>query len=219
LLVELILLALLAGGLGLILGFFLAGALLPDVAATLRGLYGAPVEGGLTLRPLWILSGLGMALAGTFMAGGQALWRVARLPLLSAPGVQSWSARARSGHRWQALAGGGLAVVGVLSVLLFDGLLAGFALLAGIMLGTALALPVVLSLPLSLLQRSPWPAGRMGLVRHARAVAGPVAGADGIAAGHCRKHRRRHHGLQLSPDLSGLDGSAPLGRALCDRAQ
>lgn len=154
LLFELILLALLAGGLGLILGFFLAGALLPDVAATLRGLYGAPVEGGLTLRPLWILSGLGMALAGTFMAGSQALWRVARLPLLSAPGVQSWSARARSGHRWQALAGGGLAVVGVLSVLLFDGLLAGFALLAGIMLGTALALPVVLSLLLSLLQRS-----------------------------------------------------------------
>src|SRR6185312_5441609 len=37
---ELVSLALLAGLIGLVCGYFIAGALLPDVAASLRGLYG-----------------------------------------------------------------------------------------------------------------------------------------------------------------------------------
>ncbi|MBK5946695.1 ABC transporter permease, partial [Rhodobacter veldkampii DSM 11550] len=59
LLAELLGLALIAGLVGLALGYGIAAALLPDVAATLRGLYGAEVAGSLRLRPGWALAGLG----------------------------------------------------------------------------------------------------------------------------------------------------------------
>ncbi len=45
LVVELVSLALIAGLIGLVCGYFIAGALLPDVAASLRGLYGAQIPG------------------------------------------------------------------------------------------------------------------------------------------------------------------------------
>ena len=60
-LMELLVLALVAGAIGIGLGYLVAAALLPDVAATLRGLYGAEVTGTLSLRPGWWLAGLGMA--------------------------------------------------------------------------------------------------------------------------------------------------------------
>lgn len=79
-LTELTVLALIGGFMGLLLGFFLAGALLPDVAATLRGLYGAPVTGELTMHPHWVFAGIAMALFGTLIASGHALWRLSRMP-------------------------------------------------------------------------------------------------------------------------------------------
>lgn len=142
---ELLMLAVLAGTAGLILGYLVAAALMPDVAATLRGLYGASVEGGLALRPDWIISGLAMAIAGTVVASTQALWRLYRMPLLAAPGLQAWALRAERADRVQALAGLALAAAGLGAVLMFDGLVTGFALLAGLMLGTALLLPILLS--------------------------------------------------------------------------
>ena len=65
---ELAGIALVAGTIGVGLGWLLAASLLPDVAATLRGLYGAEVAGGLTFRPVWWLSGLGIAVLGTALA-------------------------------------------------------------------------------------------------------------------------------------------------------
>ncbi|TJW23092.1 MAG: FtsX-like permease family protein, partial [Mesorhizobium sp.] len=48
LIAELLTFALLAGLVGVALGYVVASALLPDVAATLRGLYGADVPGTLS---------------------------------------------------------------------------------------------------------------------------------------------------------------------------
>ncbi|MFV0515520.1 MAG: FtsX-like permease family protein [Jhaorihella sp.] len=144
LLIELLALALLAGLIGLAIGYFVAAALLPDVAASLRGLYGAPVAGGLALRPVWVLGGLGMALAGALAASAQALWRLTRMPLLAAPGARAWAVRAARSDIVQAVAGAALVALGGLAVLALDGLLAGFVLLAGLMLGAALLLPPLL---------------------------------------------------------------------------
>ncbi|MFX9188917.1 ABC transporter permease, partial [Acinetobacter baumannii] len=47
LVIELVSLALVAGLIGLVCGYFIAAALLPDVAASLRGLYGAQIPGQL----------------------------------------------------------------------------------------------------------------------------------------------------------------------------
>ncbi|WP_108858568.1 ABC transporter permease [Ruegeria sp. Alg231-54] len=150
---ELSVLAIVGGILGLVLGFFLAGALLPDVAASLRGLYGAPVSGQISLQPQWALSGLAMALGGTFLASGHALYRLSRMPILSGAGLQAWRSAA-SGSWVVALAGVAAIAGGILGLLLFGGLVAGFVMVAGLLVGSALVLPYALSRVLILFQRS-----------------------------------------------------------------
>ncbi|MBV8699747.1 MAG: ABC transporter permease, partial [Bradyrhizobium sp.] len=81
--VELVSLALIAGVLGMICGYMIAASLLPDVAASLRGLYGAPVPGQLTLRSEWWLAGLAMSVAGALAAAATSLVKAIRLPLLA----------------------------------------------------------------------------------------------------------------------------------------
>jgi putative ABC transport system permease protein len=87
---ELLGLALLAGLGGVASGYGLASLLLPDVAASLRGLYGAQVAGQLTLSPAWWLGGLGMSLLGALLAGASSLWRAARLPILALANHEAW---------------------------------------------------------------------------------------------------------------------------------
>ena len=160
-LTELILLAALAGMAGLVLGHLVAQALMPGVAVTLRGLYGAPVDGGIALRPGWVLGGLGMALLGSLLASAQALWRVIRLPILAAPGPAAWFAAAARSQRRQAQLGLVLILAGLAWLAAGDGLIAGFAFLGGILMGAALILP--------------WALARL-LVLGAGLARGPVAG-------------------------------------------
>ena len=141
---ELAALALVAGALGLALGYLVAAALLPDVAATLSGLYGAEVAGSLVFRPGWAAAGLAMALVGTALAAAQAMWRLWRLPLLASAQPRAWARAAAGGLRRQGAAAAALLAGGALAPVLFDGLLAGFAALGGLLLGAALALPLVL---------------------------------------------------------------------------
>ncbi|WP_425046418.1 FtsX-like permease family protein [Primorskyibacter sp. S87] len=151
---ELLTLALLAGALGLMLGFLVAAALLPDVAASLRGLYGAPVEGGLHLRPVWLASGLAMALAGTLLASAQAMWRLTRMPLLQPSASPAWTGKRTRAHLAQACLAAALIGIGLSIQQMVGGLLAGFALLAGVMLGAALLLPPFLFVLLGVGQRT-----------------------------------------------------------------
>ncbi|NIZ63360.1 ABC transporter permease [Sedimentitalea sp. CY04] len=154
LLSELVLVALTAGGIGLILGYLLAGALLPDVSSTLNGIYGESVEGELALRPSWVLSGLGMALFGTALASGHAFASFYKMPILTIPGFQSRAHTAGTGYKMMAITGSGLIVTGGIAMVLFDGLLVGFALLAGLMLGSALLLPLLLSKILTIAEKA-----------------------------------------------------------------
>ncbi|TIL67234.1 MAG: FtsX-like permease family protein, partial [Mesorhizobium sp.] len=76
LIAELLIFALLAGLVGVAVGYVVASALLPDVAATLRGLYGADVPGTLSIRPAVWAAGLAIAVIGTLVAAAQSLWRL-----------------------------------------------------------------------------------------------------------------------------------------------
>ena len=78
LLLELVCLALVAGMAGVAMGYGVAVLLLPDVSATLQGLYGADVPGTLELRASWWLAGLGIAVLGTLVSSAESLWRVSR---------------------------------------------------------------------------------------------------------------------------------------------
>ncbi|MEX0348593.1 MAG: ABC transporter permease [Paracoccaceae bacterium] len=145
---ELLLFALIGGLIGLALGFVVAGALLPDVAATLSGLYGAPVDGALALQPGWVALGLTMAIAGTLAASAQALWRLSSVPILQVQGQYAWSAQ---GLPTKLQAGLGLLLIcaGVWALVAFEDLIAGFVMLGGLLMGAALLLPPLLSLALS----------------------------------------------------------------------
>ena len=147
---ELSVFTLLAGGLGIVLGYGVAAALLPGVAATLSGLYGASVAGGLTLAPTWWLSGFAIAAAGLAVAGGQSLWQLARLPVLAPAMPRAW-ARARSVTlRRQGAGGVALLAVAMGFGLWGQGLLAGFLCLGALLLGAALVLPPILAAVLDL---------------------------------------------------------------------
>jgi putative ABC transport system permease protein len=142
--VELLALSLVAGAIGVGLGYLIAAALLPDVAATISGLYGASVSGTLQLRPEWWLSGLLIAVGGTGMAAATSLFQLARMPLLASARPRAWAMQAGKGRLYQAFLAVGLLVLAVLLGAFGSGLVAGFGMLAALLIGAALALPVVL---------------------------------------------------------------------------
>ena len=150
---EMLLFATLAGAFGLVLGYLLAATLLPDVALTLRGLYGAPVPGSLQFDPLWALAGFAMALAGTALASGQALWRLCQMPVLAPAQPRAWAHASARGMRVQALGALGLAALALMLGVTGSSLATGFALLAAALLAAALAVPFLLALGLSLAER------------------------------------------------------------------
>jgi putative ABC transport system permease protein len=153
LMAELLLLAFLAGLLGVVIGYFVASLLLPGVAATLQGLYGARVPGTLTLRPEWWATGLAIAVAGTVVSSAQSLWRVRRMPLLTAAQPRAWARASEIGMRLQCLSGLLLLMASIALAAFGQGLAAGFAVLGCLLLGAAILLPAVLSAGLWLLQR------------------------------------------------------------------
>ncbi|MBD3678300.1 MAG: ABC transporter permease [Rhodobacteraceae bacterium] len=149
---ELLIFALIAGAIGVSLGYVIAAALLPDVAATLRGLYGASVEGTLSLRPSWWIAGLGISVIGTGAAAAQSLWKVARMPLLAPARARAWALQSE-----RALWAQGGAVVACLAVAAgaaaIGGLVASFTLLGALLIAAALSLPILLHLLLGLAAR------------------------------------------------------------------
>ena len=150
---ELVSLALIAGLMGLVCGYFIAGALLPDVAASLRGLYGAQIPGHLTLKPQWWIAGVAISIAGALAAAAVSLTKALRLPLLATAQPYAWQQAQRRWLTYQsALA---LAAFAAAACLLWfgDSLISGFAVLAALMLGAALILPMFLEFMLSLGQR------------------------------------------------------------------
>jgi putative ABC transport system permease protein len=135
------------------LGYLLAASLLPDVAATLEGLYGAQVSGALSLQPSWWLSSLAIAFLGTVLAAAGALWQIARMPVLASGKARAWAV---ASGRLRGLQGAAVAVLLLASAvltLLGDGLIAGFAGLACLLIGAALGLPLILEAVLTLAQR------------------------------------------------------------------
>ncbi|MEL6618624.1 MAG: ABC transporter permease [Pseudomonadota bacterium] len=140
---EVLLLALVGAVLGVFLGYVLAALLLPDVAITLRGLYGAEVSGTLRFRPEWWGSGMAIAVLGAVSAAGARLWQIARMPLLASARPRAWAMTTGQAQRIQAAVAAMLLLAAGLFALLGSGLAAGFALLGCFLIGAALALPVL----------------------------------------------------------------------------
>jgi len=150
LVIELVALALVAGLIG---GYVIAAALLPGVAASLRGLYGAQIPGQLTLRREWWLAGIGISVAGAIVAAATSLIKAVRMPVLATAQPRAWQQRQ---HRWLVLQSAAACAVLALALLLLhygQSLITGFGVLAALMLGAALILPAFLEILLLAGQR------------------------------------------------------------------
>ncbi len=152
--IELVSLALVAGLAGLVCGYFIAAALLPDVVASLRGLYGAQIPGHLTLKIEWWFAGIAISVLGALAAAAVSLTKAIRMPVLTSAQPQAWQQAQRRWLMFQSAAA--LAVFAAAGGLLWfgDSLIAGFAVLAALMLGAALILPMILEIVLSIGQRN-----------------------------------------------------------------
>jgi putative ABC transport system permease protein len=153
LLLELLFLALFAGIIGVLIGYGIAAALLPDVAASLRGLYGARIDGELSLDVTWWLLGLGICIAGALLAAAGGLWRVYHLPVLSSALPEAWYSTQRKWLFVQLIIASCLFVIFLVLLLAGDSLVAGFLMMGCLLLGAALLQPVLLSVLLKAGQR------------------------------------------------------------------
>ncbi len=150
---EMMTLAVIGAGFGIILGYFIAAFLLPDVAATLRGLYGAEISGTLELRASWWVSGMLLALIGTALALSSRIWQIVQMPLLASAKPRAWVVATGSRFRLQLILAIMLLFTTVPLALTLEGLLAGFILLGCLLIGAALALPHLLGGLLTLVQK------------------------------------------------------------------
>jgi putative ABC transport system permease protein len=153
LVVEQVTLAIVAGLAGLVCGYFIAAALLPDVAASLRGLYGAQVPGQLVLKREWWIAGVGISVLGALGASAASLIKAVRLPVLASAQPQAWQQAQARWLTWQGVAAAFVLALAGLLIWLGDSLLAGFAVLAALLLGAALLLPNLLERALRLGER------------------------------------------------------------------
>ena len=150
---EMIFFATIGAVIGIILGYFMAGLLLPDVAATLRGLYGANISGTLQFRLDWWISGLLIALLGTALAISSQIWQITKLPILASSKPRAWMLVTASYFNLQIKIAVVLLTLGGFCAILIDGLIAGFALLGALLIAAALALPSLLAWCLKQLQK------------------------------------------------------------------
>ena len=149
---ELGLFAVLGGLAGVASGYAVAAWLLPDVAASLRGLYGAQVAGTLNLPAQWWLWGVLVSVLGALLAGLGSILRAART-LAGVAQPQAWRLAQGPWLRRQAWVAGLLLVLASACGVFGDSLPSAFGMLAALLLGAALALPAWLDRVLAWLAR------------------------------------------------------------------
>jgi len=150
---ELVSLALVAGLIGLVCGYLIAAALLPDVVASLRGLYGAQIPGQLTLKAEWWLAGIAISILGALAAAATSLTKALRLPLLATAQPYAWQQAQRRWLKFQSALALLVFAIAAAFLMFGDSLVSGFAVLAALMLGAALILPMLLEIVLMFGQR------------------------------------------------------------------
>ncbi len=145
LIAETLVISFVAGSFGVVLGYLIAQVLLPDVAASLRGLYGADVDADLAPGLWWWLAGVGLSMLGALGAALGTYLRINRLPVLTRPGSHAWRKTQARALALQRITGFSLWVIAAVVYQTGGGLLAAFVVLACLLTGSALLLPTLLS--------------------------------------------------------------------------
>ena len=151
LLFELLLISFVSGVLGVIASFLLATALIPDVAVTLNGLFGANLKNSLSLDIMFWVSSIGIATFGALSSSVPALGKMLSLnPIESAKKI-AWYEKTKANLKYQL---GAVAILIILIIYLLKfgtGIINAFFLLGATLISTTLLLPIFLWLVLSLI--------------------------------------------------------------------
>jgi putative ABC transport system permease protein len=145
-LIEIAGFTLIAGLIGVTGGFLIAQELLPNVAASLEGLYGAQISSQLSLDKNWFFSAFAMAGAGALLANAAGLIKTLRLPVLNVAKPIAWREMHYGYLRRQALFSLLAFIIAILIYFLGNNLLGGFIFIACGLLGAAMLLPFILTL-------------------------------------------------------------------------
>ena len=95
-----------------------------------------------------------IALLGTGLAMSSQIWQITKLPILTSAKPRAWMVVTTSYFTLQMKASFVLLTLGSIVAILFDGLVAGFALLGALLIAAAIALPAFLAWCLRKLQKS-----------------------------------------------------------------
>ena len=151
LLFEILLISFVSGALGVIASFLLATALLPDVAVTLNGLFGANLKNSLSLDGMFWVSSIGIATFGALCSSAPTLWKMLSLnPIDSAKRI-AWYEKTRANLKYQLSTVVILIILIIFSVKFGTGIMNAFFLLGATLISTTLLLPIFLWLVLSLI--------------------------------------------------------------------
>ncbi len=148
-LAELLGITALAAFTGMACGYLIAALLLPDVSASLEGLYGAHMPGRLSLDTIWWFEGIAMALAGALVSAATGFLSVIRLPAIAVARLDASRAALRRTQRWRAIAAAVALTLAAAAIIFDDSLTSAFVATAAMLLGAALLLPLALSLALA----------------------------------------------------------------------
>ena len=229
---EMVCLAVVAGTIGVVLGYITASLLLPDIAASLRGLYGARIGGALSLDASWWIGGIAISVLGVLAAALGGFFRVSKMSLLETKGTEAWRAKQDKVITIKA----SLALIFLSLALIFygfgEGLFAAFGVMAGVLLAAAFLLPLVLKGLLAIgakasttpLSRWFWADARQQLTGLSLALMalmlalGTNIGVSGMVSGF-RGTFDAFLEERLSADLYLLAASGEQGRAIMDWAE
>ncbi len=138
-----------AGLVGVAGGYAIAALLLPDVAASLRGLYGAQVAGSLQLDVSWWLGGVAISILGALGAAIGAFVKISNMALLESRNVAAWRSKQAKTVLFQSIFGIFFALLALFLHWFGSGLTSAFVQMASILLGAAFLLPGLLLLVLT----------------------------------------------------------------------
>ncbi|MDG2475198.1 MAG: ABC transporter permease [Paracoccaceae bacterium] len=148
---EILVISFVSGVLGVILSYFLASALLPDVAITLNGLFGAKLKNSLSMNIMFWSSSIGISTIGAVCASAPALWKTSSLNPIESARKIAWYEKTKTNLKYQIVIV--LVLLGLI-IYLFKfgtGIFNAFLLLGAILISATLILPIFLWFTLSLI--------------------------------------------------------------------
>ena len=154
LLFEIITFALIASILGFILSLLLASSLLPNVAISLKNLFGTNIGETLPVNLQFFIFSLAVSILGAICSAGASLWKISKLNPLDTSKKFAWYEKTKENLKTQSLISILLMFLIILLFKFSNSLLSSFILLGAFLLLVSLSLPIFLWLTISIILKS-----------------------------------------------------------------